>query len=279
MKYFLCTFFLTVVIPAIVFSAEPDKKLHEMGLYPTVKLSFRICDCSFCRANPETNKSVGSGVIVRSEKSDGPIFKGKYLNVVLTAAHNVEHAKPPIKIVVFKYKNWSEIDGFDEFTCTTYEKNKDLDIAVMLFVSEKQMSVAKLNVDKKIYLGDKIIKFGFGLGDDIRFDEGKITSVKTLIPAVMAEKVRINAHTIFGDSGGPVYDDEYSVIGITNAIRTNGNYLHTQQSYFVSTNDIKTWNESINNNIGFVYKVSDKLPNATLFNLWLLDYQIIGDKK
>lgn len=128
-------------------------------------------------------------------------------------------------------------------------------------------------------MGNKVIRFGFGLGDDIRFDEGKITSVRTNLPEMMAGKARMNAHTVFGDSGGPVYDDEYNVIGITHAIRSYNFALLTEQSYFARTSDIKTWNESINNTVGFVYKASDKLPSATLFNLWLLDYQIIGEKK
>lgn len=279
MKYFLCTFLLALVIPVTLFSGEPDKKLHEMGLYPTVKLSFQTCDCPVCRANPEENKSVGSGVIIRSEKYNGQIFKDKYVNVVLTAAHNIEHAKPPIRIMIGKYKDWSEIDGFDVFSSVIYEKDANLDIAVMLFVSDKKMPVAKLGIDKKLYLGDKVIRFGFGLGDDIRFDEGKITSVKTSIPEAMKGKGRMNAHTVFGDSGGPVYDDEYNVIGITHAIRSNGMSILTEQSYFARVSDIKTWNESINNNVGFVYKASDKLPSAILFNLWLSDHQIIGEKK
>lgn len=276
MKCFLCAFLISL-ISVTLFSGEPDKKLHEMGLYPTVKLSLRTCDCSVCQA--EANKSVGSGFIVRSDKCVEGIFKDKYLNVVLTAAHNIEHAIPPIKIVVGKYTDFSEIDGFEEFDSIVYQQDKNLDIAVMLFLSEKQMYTAKLKVDKKLYLGEKVIRFGFGFGDDIRFDEGKITSVKTIIPELMAGKGRMNAHTVIGDSGGPVYDDEYNVIGITHAIRANGNYIHTKQSYFVRTNDVKTWNESINNIIGFVYKKSDALPNATLFNLWLLDHQIIGEKK
>jgi S1-C subfamily serine protease len=283
MKYFLCTFLLTLVIPVTLFSGEPDKKLHEMGLYPTVKLLFQECDCPVCRENPESGLSVGSGVIIRSEKNNGPILQGKhagkYVNVVLTTAHNVDAAVRPVKILVGKYKDWSEIDGFDEFSSIVYAKDKDLDIAVMLFVSEKQMPVAKLGIDKKLYLGDKVIRIGYGLGDDIRFDEGKITSVKTVLPASMAGKGRMNAHTVFGDSGGPVYDKNYNVIGLTYAIRTEGMALLTEQSYFARVSDIKTWNESINNSVGFVYKASDKLPVVALFDLWLSDHKIIGEKK
>jgi len=286
MKYFLFTFLLVLVIPVSLFSVEPDKKLHEMGLYPTVKLLipmdgelFQTSNYPVYRANLEEKKAVGSGVIIRSEKYIGKIFKDKYVNVVLTAAHNIEHAKLPIKVMVGKYKDLSEIDGFDEFTSIVYEKDQDLDFAVMLFISDKKMPVANLGVDKKIYLGDKVIRVGFGLGDDIRFDEGKITSVKTIIPTVMAGKGRMNAHAIFGDSGGPVYDDEYNVIGITHAIRGHDMGLLTVQSYFSRISNIKTWNESINNNVGFVYKSSDRLPSIALFNLWLSDHQIIGEKK
>lgn len=124
MKYFFYAFLLAF-IPVTVFSGEPDKKLHEMGLYPTVKLTYQSCDCPICKANPDSSKAVGSGVIIRSEKSAGPIFKDQYVNVVLTAAHNVEHAQPPIKILVGKYKDWSEMDGFDEYTSIVYEKTRN----------------------------------------------------------------------------------------------------------------------------------------------------------
>jgi len=275
MKYVIA-FLLSLTIPVTVFSGEPDKKLHEMGLYPTIKLTYQSdCDCPECRENT----AVGSGIIIRSEKSTGPLFKDKYLNVVLTACHNIIHANPPIKIHVGKYKNWSEVDGFDSYTSVVYEKDEKLDIAVMIFVSDNKVPVAKLGIEEKLFIGNKIMHIGYGLGDDIRLDEGKITSVDTRLPAAMAGKARMNAHIIFGDSGGPVFDDDFNVIGIVHAIRSSNYTMLTQQSYFARVSSIKTWNESINNSVGFVYKESDKMPSAILFKLWLQDYRIIGEKK
>lgn len=277
MKHFLWAFIL-VLISTLVFSGEPDKKLHEMGLYPTVKLTFQACECAECMANPEESQAIGSGVIIRSEKSKGPIFKDKYINTILTAAHNIEHINPPLKIHVGKYKDWSELEGFNVYEGIVYAKNTTLDIAIILFVTDEKMIVAKLDVDKKLYLGEAVIRFGFGMGDDIRFDEGKITGVKTILPKSMAGMVRMNAHTIVGDSGGPVYDSDYNVIGITHAIRVNGMNLLTEQSYFSPTRNYKIWNEASNNSIGFVYK-AEKMPNSSLFELWLSEHQIIGVKK
>lgn len=278
MKYFLWAF-IFILISTTLFSGEPDKKLHEMGLYPTIKLTFQACECSECMEHPESAQAIGSGVIVRSEKSIGQFFKNKYVNTVITAAHNIKHFNPPLKIHVGKYKNWSELDDFDTYEAIVYAKNQELDIAVLLFVSDKKMNVAKLTADKKLYLGEKVIRFGFGMGDDIRFDEGKITGVKTILPKSMAGMARMNAHTIFGDSGGPVYDSEYDVIGITHAIRSTGMSLLTEQSYFSPTHNIKVWNESTNNSLGFVYKSTEQSPNSSLFELWLSEHQIIGVKK
>ena len=286
MKYFLVliAIALSMTIPASnLFSGEPDKKLCEMGLYPTIKLTYPSktdCDCEEC----QNAKTTGSGVIVSSVKGNtkGLIASKEYfLNVVLTAAHNItsiKNDKVPLIIHVAKYKNFDEFDKFIEYQAIVYEFNKDLDLAVLLFISEEQMPVAKLGMDIKLHLGNEVIKFGYGLGDDVRFDEGKITSAKTVSPEMMAGKVRTNAHTIFGDSGGPVYDKEYNLIGISHAIRAGNSYILTVQSYFAPLSGIKTWSESSKNIVGFVYK-EQQLPAYALFRLCLRDIEIIGEKK
>lgn len=285
MKYFLLiAFALSMTLPASnLFSGEADKKLCEMGLYPTVKLTYprsSECDCEECRKA----KSTGSGVLISSVKGVMKSLiapKEYFVNVVLTAQHNVEsikNDKVPLIIHVAKYKNDDEFDKFIEYQAIVYDSNKDLDLAVLLFISEEQMPVAKLGMDTKLHLGNEIIKFGYGLGDDVRFDEGKITSVKTVVPETMAGKVRTNAHTIFGDSGGPVYDKEYNLIGISHAIRAENSYILTVQSYFAPLSGVKTWSESSNNIVGFVYK-EQQLPTYTLFRLCLRDIEIIGEKK
>lgn len=287
MNYLVCLLAITLSLTIPVsnlFSGEPDKNLCEKGLYPTVKLTYpnsSDCDCEECR----NSNATGSGVVVAfSALGVGAGISGKkdhYINVVLTAAHNVaaiKNDKVPLTIHVAKYKDFDELDSFDSFPAIVYEVNKQLDIAVVLFVSKEKLIVAKLGMDVKLHLGIPIIKFGYGLGDDIRFDEGKITSVKTSVPKTLAGKVRSNAHTIFGDSGGPVYDAEYNLIGITHAIRGGPSYILTVQSYFAPIRDIKTWSESSNNIIGFVYK-EQQLPTFALFRLGMRNYEIIGEKK
>lgn len=278
---------LSLTIPVSnLFSAPPDKNLCEKGLYPTVKLTYSSnteCNCEECR----NAKSTSSGVIIVSAKASAEISAGisgpkdRYVNVVLTAAHNVaaiKNDKVPLTIHVAKYKDSDEFDGFDDYPAIVYEANKELDIAVVLFVSKEKMTIAKLGMDVKLHLGTPIIKFGYGLGDDVRFDEGKITSVKTSIPKTMVGKIRSNAHTIFGDSGGPVYDEKYNLVGITHAIRGGPSYIITVQSYFAPVREIKTWSESSNNIIGFVYK-EQQLPTFVLFRLGMRNYEIIGEKK
>lgn len=288
MKYFLLIAFAlsTTLSASNLFSGEADKKLCAMGLYPTVKITFPSnseCNCEECR----NAKATGSGVVVSSIVGVTGVAKGLitskeyFVNVVLTAQHNIEsikNDKTPLIIHVAKYKNDDEFDKFFEYQAIVYDSNKDLDLAVLLFISEEQMLVAKLGMDTKFHLGNEVIKFGYGLGDDVRFDEGKITSVKTTMPEMMAGKVRTNAHTIFGDSGGPVYDKEYNLIGISHAIRANSSHILTVHSYFAPLSGVKTWSESSNNIVGFVYK-EQQLPTYALFRLCLRDIEIIGEKK
>lgn len=260
---------LAVLIPSVLFSEElhkitPNETLHKKSLYPTIKII-------------SGTDAIGTGCILRSEKNNN-YFKDQYLNVAITANHVIKENQ--FLVHVPKYKNWSEIDGFSEYQGTVHSINKEKDLAIILFVSPNKLETAELDLDSELFLGTELFKIGYGLGDDIRLDFGCVTSVKTINPPMLKNFVRINAYTIFGDSGGPVfYKNSYKIIGITNAIRGIQGSMLFSQSYISPISGLKDWNKSLNNGIKFVFDDKTEIPLTSTYQLWLKDYNITGNRK
>ena len=246
--------FLTVILiltPYTVCSDEPDKKLHNKCLYPSIAIT-----------SPDVN-AVGSGVIVRSEKV-GDV----YHNVVLSIAHVFEEKSIHRKVKVWKYKNWSTIDGYDEYDCFVYKKDDKKDLVVVLFVSPHKLSEAELDVSPKLYIGSEVFRLGGGLGDEIRLDYGRITNLNAKIPN-MSDLYRTSVYSVLGDSGGPIFHN-YKVVGVVQSIRATriGPFPVAVFgiSYAVPTYSLKKWDEELDNVISFVYDKNKTLP-VTPFDL------------
>ena len=112
-----------MMIVSPVFSGEPDKKLHEKCIYPTVMIT-----------NANYSGSA-TGTIIRSEK----IKDGKYHNVAITTAHGLIDE---VIVTMPNYKNWSEIDGVTKYIAAMYFVNAEADLAIAIFVSDKQLYTA-----------------------------------------------------------------------------------------------------------------------------------------
>jgi len=241
-KLLVC--FLFFSFSSVVFSDEPDKKLHEKCIYPTVKLEVSLEHGSGC----------GSGTIVRSV-SMGNIFN----NVVITAAHNLSNG--PVIICVPKFKNWSTVIGYDKFPCAVFNYSKKYDLAILLFESPTIMPTAEFDFDSKFFIGSQIFKLGYGVTDECRLDRGEITSVSTAEPVGFLGHLRLNAHTIFGDSGGPLFlTSSHKIIGVNKAIRGFQNQFLTQFAYAVPISFLKTWNSESQNSLTFVFDSSIPIP-------------------
>jgi len=246
---------LIIFMSALLIALSPplsmagvDKKLHKECLYPTVLIrDFKA-------------GSSGSGIIVRSQK----IKEDLYHNVILTCGHIF--ANPEIiddyRVYVGKYKDWSTIEGAEEYKANLYIKDAKRDLGVMVFSSKKKMPVGKLDFDTKLYIGNEIFRIGCGLGDQYRLDYGKVTSVNGTLDAHIKNTIRANVFTVPGDSGGPLFH-KYKVVGITQAIRfvSNGwnRFPAYKISYFIPLSRFKTWSETLDNDLGFVYQ-DDLLP-------------------
>lgn len=221
-------------------AAEPDQTLHEKCLYPTIQLIMKKSNGENC----------GTGVIVRSIKRDG---SDVYSNVVLTATHNLT-APPMLRVPKFKDKNVSKVTSYDEFDCAVFESSEKFDMAIILFESPEQMPVAELDFAAEFFIGSKIFKFGYGLKDESRLDRGEITSISTDTPPGFEGRLRFNAYTVFGDSGGPLFSDDYKLIGINTSIRIWQSKPFFDFGYAMPIATLKIWNTELQDNkIAFVY--------------------------
>jgi len=219
-------------------SGEPDKELHNKCLYPTIMVM---------NDNP---KGVGTGVIVKSVKKDD-----HYENYAFTCSHILtplpkpeptEVAPPPADVpadaapallpekvvlaVVVKdkyevtvrigiYENWSTLVGHKDYRCEVLVVDKAKDIALIKFDTASENSVAVLDKNPKLFIGNDVFKIGCGLNEPFRIDYGKVTSVNKSIGNMIKDTYRVSAMTIMGDSGGPVYHDG-KLVGLSQAIRS-----------------------------------------------------------
>lgn len=226
---------ITITTIALLFfvnisqSGEPDKKLHEKCIYPTVMIQ---------RTNTKT-PGIGTGVIIKSiKRGDG------YINYVFTCAHiliktptivvenksDEDFNEPPVIIPakyeyvvgVGEYENWSFVKKIKQYKLHVIylNRNKKTDIALVTFKTTEKMPVVKINASPKLYIGNEVLRVGCGGGGLFRVDFGKITSlVGSAGKATPAAKntYRTSIMTIPGDSGGPVFHNN-ELIGLSQMI-------------------------------------------------------------
>jgi S1-C subfamily serine protease len=208
---------ITASSPSIVFSGEPDEKLHKECLYPTVGIV--AAGDQYQNRYSATGGATGTGFIVRSEE-----IKDKsgthYHNVVITCEH-VIRGKNKVKIRFPQYKDWSTFTGWKDYAAIIYRSNAKFDLAVLFFSSEKKMPVAEMDLEDKLYIGNDLFHIGAGMADQPRIDYGKVTSVNAKIRGLMAmDGYRVNCFMVPGDSGGPLFNPKNKVIGLAQALRS-----------------------------------------------------------
>jgi S1-C subfamily serine protease len=198
MKYLLVFLLLT----ATTFADEVDKKLHEKCLYPTVLVA--------------NGTRIGTGCIIKSVK-----IKDKYENYVLTCYHVItqidKEQKYNISVKKPIYDNWSHFMYFRTYKTEIVASTEKLDLAVLMFKSDKLMHVAELDLNPKIYIGSDVFKFGCSFGEQPRLDYGKITATSSEVRNQVGN-YRTSIPTLNGDSGSPIFHD-YKLIGIVQSLR------------------------------------------------------------
>jgi hypothetical protein len=246
--------FLFLFSPSLVFSAEPDKKLHESCLYPTVAIG-----CVNPVGQPYDS---GTGVIVRSERHPvGIKNKPIYCNVVVTCGHILTGIQPEVKVP--KYENWSDFKGYESYQAKLIAVSTDRDLAILVFASTEKMPTAEWGFDVKKYIGTDVFRIGCSRGMEPRLDKGQVTSIKDIEPAT-AGKIRVNIFTVPGDSGGPTYC-EYKLIGLAQTIKVLNSFGQGIPAFNISNivpiEEFKKWNEEeLNNTLDYIYNNKSKMP-------------------
>lgn len=284
-KLVLSVVCVALLNPSIISSEDIDKNLHNKCLYPTVYVSDVVINSD----NTQTKElGSGSGVIIKSKK-----VGGKWHNLVLTCNHvvDVEDIKTSLEqqfgtspkfgiiIKVAKYQDWSRFVKYDEYPAFVYSQFEEGDMALLLFVSNEKMPVAELNINQKLYIGNEITKVGCGMGDQPRVEFGKITSINPTCEEFYKGCIRMSAHTVYGDSGGPVFYKD-KVIGLASSIRVMGGGPFStpifQMGFFQPMlTRMPAWNKTENNDIGFIYN-EEKIPVIPFIKLKL--EKLIPDK-
>lgn len=214
----------------VVVAGEPDKKLHDQCIYPTVMIQNKI------------NKHTGSGVILKSIKKEK-----KFENLAITCSHFLvqpimlplpllmakDEKKEPIKCIIYigQYENWSKLSKISQLEGTIVYINRIQDIALIKFETDKVMPVAQIEKKPKLYIGNDVLRVGCGLGEPFRVDYGKVTSLQDSIGKIRPNTIRTSILTVPGDSGGPVYH-EYKLIGVAQFIRSLENYQDSESPVF-----------------------------------------------
>ena len=273
-------YIISLILPIILFSAEPDKKLHEKSLYPTIKINYTKsnCNCEDCKKKPPL--AIASGFICKSVKLSDELLKNKFLNVVITAAHTVDGSSNNLITNVGIYDNWSDLKGFEFFPTVLYGLDSVKDLGIILFLTDHQKPIVEMDFTNNLYFGTDIYKIGFGLGDDPRIDYGQITSLDSKIPEKLRGFMRTNAYTVFGDSGGPLFlKENKKVIGVASSIRGSDTIYFHKQSYFSPINWLKIWDDETKGSLSFIYKEEIKIPKTLIFQMWLKEFEIRGTRQ
>jgi len=193
---------LLCILSTSLLGAEPNKDLHTQCIYPTVQLNFN-------------NGSITTGTIVLSKKDPQ---KDVFYNVGLTVSHGVYDRN--VKIKFYSYKDWSEIAYTTVYNGVVYYTNTKQDLAIFVFMTDKEMPCAKLAAPKQpLYMGQEITKIGCGLGDPPRLDFGYISGVNRKFTHTY-RRTQLSIYTVYGDSGSAIFDkNNNEIIGVLQSIR------------------------------------------------------------
>jgi len=163
-----------------------------------------------------SNRSLGSGVILWTgiSKKDKRIR----LTYVITNRHVVEDSKDA-KINKFVYLKKRNTIGKKTYEASVVYVSKKHDLALIEIQTapDEKFYPVRLATTKewdKVTLYEAMYLVSCGLGDSPYITNGNLSSVNK-----KETKMTLTANTIFGSSGGGIYNKEGKLVGIVNAIR------------------------------------------------------------
>ena len=150
---------------------------------------------------------IGHLLFGQTESSSGTGFFINGNGIIITCAHVIENGTR----IIVKINN-------NEYTAQVLAKNLNTDLAVLKINYQNQYHFKITNFNS-INLGDKIFVLGFPLsnilGSDIRLTDG-IVSARSGINSDQTY-FQISAPVQPGNSGGPVFNEKYEIIGVAAA--------------------------------------------------------------
>lgn len=166
----------------------------------------------------ENYASTGSGVVVKCWQTDSGFYNAR----VYTVAHMVMTPIDRPKIEVF-YPN----GGVKRFRSRVIHYNRKIDFAVLLieYMSEPLPTVKTPDTStfyKNNRADDKIYVVGCSLGNRPFTKLGKINWMMGEEGKIRPLFISVDAHVIFGDSGGGVFNEDGELIGLLSSISVIG---------------------------------------------------------
>jgi hypothetical protein len=133
------------------------------------------------------------------------------------------------------YTNWSTCSGFFDYDGEIVVLNREKDISLLKFKKTILLPAAEIHPNTKLFIGNDILRVGYGLYETARIDYGKITGMPDSIAVVELVKgtYRTSVQSVNGDSGGPVFH-EHKLIGVMQALKmTSNNLIVFHMSYVI----------------------------------------------
>lgn len=227
--------------------------LHKNILYPSAQV--------------KSKGNIGSGTIIYNKKD----ANGDYNIYILTVFHVVEKAvseqngkevRDPVTVKIYSEGDYDEYDS----ELVSYDKKKDVALLKIKTADKLEYSAILASKDEisdmKVFTSVYVV--GCPLGHNPTPSIGEISNLNKKI---QGEKYWMaNAPTIFGNSGGGVFDSKTNkLIGISSMICTYDNLISTpvpHLSVIVSMDTIYDWLDS--QYMQFVYdgKVTKEVCDA-----------------
>lgn len=240
------------MISTFAFCQSDDEYLSKCH-YPTVLV---VSD----------QKSSGTGFIVKSLKYNDNL----YLNIVFSCEHILTADSIEINSIEYQDKWYTKNQTKNK--AIELAKDKDDDISILAYLSNKKMNEVLLDWDHTPDLHENVFSIGFGLSEPARYAEGKITGISESIQKL--ENYRTSIFIVPGDSGGPLFHKN-KVIGIVQGIKKfdieGKSYAANSISLFKS---IKLFKKLLNQNkekLDFIF--DDKKTKPSI----IIDYLEMSD--
>jgi S1-C subfamily serine protease len=184
-----------------------------------------------------TGPRAGSGVVVFEATKDD-----KFYSYILTNAHVVNNNNE-VKVERFNYLNHQNISSITSYTGKVIDSSQELDLAIVQVESGASIGpVARfdtLGIESKLLQHQKIFISGCALGKPPFITHGNVANIE-------ATQVVVTAFSIFGSSGGGVFNIRGELVGLVRGIsmvslRDNVNIPEPNLTMVISGPLVRSW--------------------------------------